>query len=454
MQEHGLAEITIARGAPPADIVTLLCTLATDPEQRFEAGTVKRQLGKAAAASVVVLTAKALEVASGRRAATVAEALAFAKQEDAAAAPPAAVGGAPAPAAGAPAAAAATGRVSEFPGVDWLAVTGIPSDTLLGTALQAVTMDPYGEKIPDHLSALGLAVDRAFRSGAVEAAAQAIAAVVSLETGAPEGTPRASYAIAVKRMLTWEVLQALARQAPDVQLAPIVTGVVHRGGEEAVEILVGLLSAAETIRERKAYMTVLRGMHTGTDGLIRKLYHGEWFVVRNVVELVGDLRLEESVPRLCELLAHEDGRVRRAAAVALAKVGSGAAVEPLRRLLREGTPELRGFVASSISGPQSRPLAMLLISLTDEETDPAVLAEYYRALGRIGTPEAVQALARVAQTQGGFLRRRSSSSRVVAVEALGQAGGAPALRTLEALKKDGDKAVRSAVEKALTDAAP
>jgi HEAT repeat protein len=82
-----------------------------------------------------------------------------------------------------------------------------------------------------------------------------------------------------------------------------------------------------------------------------------------------------------------------------------------------------------------------------------VLADYYRALGRIGTPEAVQALARVAQTQGGFLRRRSSAARVVAVEALGQAGGAPALRTLEALKNDGDKAVRSAVEKALGAAA-
>lgn len=447
MQEHGLAEITIARGAPPADLVALLRALAADPEQLHEAGTVKRRLGKAAAASIVVLPLKALESLSGRRTASVAEALATALQEEGAAKRPDT--GAAAPAAPTPAAAAQTGRVSEFPGVDWLALTGIPPDTPLGAALQAVTLDPYGENVLANLSALGRAIDKAFRSGEIEVAAQAIAAVVGLEPGAPEGSPRASYAITVKRALTWDVLQELARRAPDLQLAPIVTAVLHRGGADAVEILLGRLSAAETIRERKAFMTVLRGMRSGTEGLVAKLYHGEWFVVRNVVELVGELRLEEAVPRLCELLGHEDGRVRRSAAVALAKVGSVAAVEPLRRVLLDGTPELRGFVATSISGPHARPLAMLLVALSGEETDPAVLAEYYRALGRIGTPEAVQALAQAAQPSGGLLRRRPPAGRVAAIEALGQAGGAPALRALEALKKDRDKTVRAAAEKAL-----
>ena len=97
----------------------------------------------------------------------------------------------------------------------------------------------------------------------------------------------------------------------------------------------------------------------------------------------------------------------------------------------------------------ARALAMLLVALSGEETDPAVLAEYYRALGRIGTPEAVRALAQAAQPSGGLLRRRPPAGRVVAIEALGQAGGALALRALEALKKDRDKTVRAAAEKAL-----
>ena len=449
MQEHGLAEITIARGAPPADLVVLLRTLAGDPERMFDAGTVKRRLGKAAAASIVVLPVKALESASGRRGASMTQAFELSALEEAATR-------ADAPA-GAPAAAAPPARVdggtapssSEFPDVDWLALSGIPSDTPLGAALQAVVLDPYGEKILDRLSELGRAIGKALRIGEVDAAAQALAAIVSLEPGAPDGTPRSSYVITIRRALTREVLQQLARRATDVRLAPIVTAVLHQGGGDAVEILLGLLTSAESIRERKAFMTVLRGMRSGTDRALEMLYHDEWFVVRNVAELVGELRMDEAVPRLSELLGHRDVRVGRAAAAALAKVGSVATVEPLRRVLREGAPELRAFVASSIGGPHARALAMPLVALAAEETEPLVLAEYYRALGRIGTPEAVQALARVAQASGSLLRRRPSAGRVAAVEALGQAGGAPALRTLDALTKDGDKAVRTAALKAL-----
>jgi hypothetical protein len=159
--------------------------------------------------------------------------------------------------------------------------------------------------------------------------------------------------------------------------------------------------------------------------------------------------MEEAVPQLADLLGHEDARVRRAAAVALGKIGSVATVEPLRRILREGEPELRAFVASSIGGSHARALAMPLVALADDESEPVVLAEYYRALGRIGTPDAVQAVAKAARSTGSLLRRRPAGVRVAAVEGLRYAGGPVALRTLESLKKDGDRAVRAAVEKAL-----
>jgi HEAT repeat protein len=453
MQEHGLAELTIARGAPPADLLVLLRTLAADPERMFDAGTIKRQLGKAAAASIVVLPTKALESASGRRAASVTEAFELAGIEDTAAARPRASRGAP----GAPVP-PAKGDEGAAPGssaalaADWLAPKGVPADTPLGAALQAVTLDPYGEKILDRLSELSRAVTKALRNDQLEAAAQALAAVVGLEPGAPDGTPRSSYVITLQRTLTRQALAQLAPLATDQRLAPIVTAVLHRGGGDAMEVLLGLLSTAERIRERKAYMTVLRGMRSGADRALEMLYHDEWFVVRNVAELVGELRMEEAAGPLAELLEHRDARVRRAAAVALAKVGSVATVEPLRRVLREGPTELRALVASSIGGPHARALAMPLVTLANDETEPVVLAEFYRALGRIGTPEAVQALAKAAQSAGSLLRRRPAAVRVAAVEGLRHAGGALALRTLEALRKDSDKAVRAAADKALATA--
>ena len=241
MQAHGLAEVTVARGAPPADLLVLLRTLAGEPERMFDASTIKRRLGKAAAASIVVLPAKGLESVSGRRAASITQAFELVSFDDD---PPAA------PAGGAPAGPAASAvppqRLSRAVGsaeVDWLA--GVPADTPLGTALQAVTLDPYGEKILDRVAELGRAIDRAFRNNQIEVAARALTAVVGLEPGAPDGTPRSSYVITIRRALTREVLAQLAQRVTDQQLAPLVTPLLERGGADAVEILLGHLSKAE-----------------------------------------------------------------------------------------------------------------------------------------------------------------------------------------------------------------
>jgi HEAT repeat protein len=459
LHEHGLAEVTIARGAPPSDLLVLLRTLAGEPERTHDAGTVKRHLGKAAAASIVVLPVKGLDAVSGRRAASVTQAFEQAAIDEATAEQ---VPAEPVPAepprrrtirasAAAPQADHEPTPLAQpgAPAAEWLAPSAVRVDTPLGAALQAVTLEPYGSHILDRLAELGRAVERALRDGEDAGVARALATVVALEPGAPEGTPRSSYAITLRRALTRSTLDRLARLATSEELATVVGPVLHRGGADGVEALLALLTSAETMRERKAYMTLLKGSTEGTDRVLAMLYRPEWFVVRNLAELVGELRLEDAVPQLSELLGHEDARVRRAVAAALAKIGTVPTVEPLRRELREGTPELRAFVASCIGGPHARALAMPLVALADDETEPVVLIEYYGALGRIGTPEAVQALAKAAQSAGRLLRRTPPAVRVAAVEALRHAGGPAARRALEALVKDGDRTVRAAAQKAL-----
>jgi len=442
MQEHGLAEVTLARGAPPADLLAFLRTLAADPEIAGDAGTMKRRLGAAGAASIVVLPVRALDGISGRRAASVTQAFEMASLDLSAADPPS-----PGPGADRR---APPGALEPEAG-DWASPVGVPADTPLGAALEALTRDPYGARVLDRLCDVAAEVGAALANDQVELAAQALAAVVGLEPGAPEGTPRSSYVICLNRALTRDALAQMAPLSIDARLAPIATAVLQRGGGDAVELLLGLLATAQTIRERKAYMTVLRGMRAGTERAIAMLDSPEWFVARNVAELVGELRMEEAVAPLAGLLGHADGRVRRAAAVALSKIGSVATVEPLRRALRDGTPELRAVVAGSIGGSGARALAMPLVALADEEGDPAVLVEYYRALGRIGTPEAVQALVKAAQP-GSLLRRRPLAVRLAAIEALGRAGGPVSQRALESLRTDGDRAVREAAEKAAAGA--
>jgi HEAT repeat protein len=73
------------------------------------------------------------------------------------------------------------------------------------------------------------------------------------------------------------------------------------------------------------------------------------------------------------------------------------------------------------------------------------------ALGRIGSPAAVQALIKFAQPGGRLFGRRPTALRVTAVEALRVAATPAAIGTLEGLADDGDKQVRLAAESALAD---
>ena len=181
------------------------------------------------------------------------------------------------------------------------------------------------------------------------------------------------------------------------------------------------------------------------------LGHHQWFVVRNVAELAGELGLDEAVPALAQQLDHDDERVRKAVALALAKIGSSAAAEPLRRALRDKSPEVRIQAALGVGGRKSSALAMPLVVAMEEEEDETVERELILALGRIGSPAAVQALIKFAQPGGRLFGRQPAGRRAIAIEALRLAATPAAVGTLEGLTEDGDKQVRVAAQGALAD---
>jgi HEAT repeat protein len=226
---------------------------------------------------------------------------------------------------------------------------------------------------------------------------------------------------------------------------------LQRGGAPAVEVLLDVLVAAPTVSERRAVFDALKHMTEGTEQLVHMLDHSEWFVVRNVAELIGELAMEDAVPALARRLDHADERVRKAVALALSKIGTRSAAEPLRRALRDRSLDVRMQVALGIGGRKSSALAMPLVVAMDEEKDETVVRELILALGRIGSPDAVQALIKWAQPAGRIFGRKPSVLRVAAVEALRLAASPAALGTLEGLADDGDRQVREAARAAVTE---
>ncbi len=144
--------------------------------------------------------------------------------------------------------------------------------------------------------------------------------------------------------------------------------------------------------------------------------------------------------------------MRRSVGVALGKIGTAASVKFLTPLLRDSDPQVRAEVARGLSGKDLTALAMPLVNAVGEEEDEAVRDELYRALGRIGTASAVQALINAARPGGLLLKRRGATDRLAAVEGLGLAGGEAAVQALESLGKDRDRQVRDEARKALAQA--
>src|SRR6266516_301121 len=338
------------------------------------------------------------------------------------------------------------------PSVPRTAAGSLPLPAGASDVVAQLTRDPSGPAVGDLLAALVHHVELALKQRRPDQLLGVISAIVRVEESVPEASGmRRQYAIALRRVYTKSALDALVYLLPEPKYRADAVAALRRGGAGAVEVLMDRLVAAPTMDERRSAFDALRHMTEGTDQLVHALEHREWFVVRNVAELIGELGIEAAVPALARHLEHEDERVRKAVALALAKIGTRAAVEPLRRALHDPSPEVRMQVALGIGGQKSAALAMPLVVAMDEEKDEGVLRELILALGRIASPDAVQALIKCSQPAGRIFGRKSASLRLAAVEGLRLAATPAARGTLDGLADDGDKQVRAAARAAVSE---
>jgi HEAT repeat protein len=304
------------------------------------------------------------------------------------------------------------------------------------------------EDVTDLLNELVIAGDRAAKDKDFVGLLSAATALIRMEAQGGPAAEHRSYGIALRRMLPRSAIEPLAKLAASGPHRTEAVAVLQRMGADATEVLLQRMANAESAAERRGYYSALTQMTEGTGLLVHMLSHDEWYVVRNVAEICGELRLESAIPGLTKRIHHEDERVRRSVAGALARIGSATVIEPLRQALKDPSPMVRLEVAQGIEGRKLRALAMPLAVAVDEEGKPDVLCEMLLALGRIGTPEAVQAISKAGEPGGKILRRKPLAVRLAAVQALGLAG-APAVGHLRHLLKDSVGEVREAAQRAL-----
>lgn len=255
--------------------------------------------------------------------------------------------------------------------------------------------------------------------------------------------------IELQRLIGGEALNRLARATGTGTRRREATTLLRHVGGRSAEVLMEMLATADGMAERRGYYTALTQMKENAGIIIDYLSHPVWYVVRNAADLCGDMDLVEAIPELARRIHHEDERVRRSVAGALAKLGTSQAMEPIRQMLRDPAAPVRLEALMHLDGRRrGRSIGMVLAALLERETHSDVRREMLRTLGRIGTPDTIQAILRAAQPEAKRFRSRPRSERLGAVGALALAGPA-AVPALRALEKDSDEVVARAAEEAI-----
>jgi HEAT repeat protein len=321
----------------------------------------------------------------------------------------------------------------------------------LAAKMEALAGLKSGEELNRGLNELTDQIVRAGREGKKEEVAEALVAGVRQESNAEDEDTRRAYGVGLRRMLGPEVLRPLTDLLLDPLYARDVMLIMGRAGTTATQLLLDLLVAASTFAERRAFLAALREMGAGTDRVISMLGHHQWYVVRNVADLIGELKMVEAVPALGDATSHSDARVRCSVGIALARIGSRETARYLRTLVRDQDPQVRRSVIHELSGSSLGALVGTLMNQADEEEDDALRGECYRALGRLGTTEAVQALTKAAQARGGLFGQKNTIARKAAVDGLVLAKSDEARRALRELTRDKDKEVRERAQQGLRE---
>jgi len=193
---------------------------------------------------------------------------------------------------------------------------------------------------------------------------------------------------------------------------------------EGVEEFTILLADEKDRRVRARMCQVLAKVGSSAiPALLPRLEEPRWYVVRNILYVLGKLGDQSPFVSVVPLLDHPHPRVRVEAVRALGLIGGGLASEPLLRCVGDADPTVRRAVVKSLGALRNDDAVP---ALRDLVTDPAstpedieIKQEAIRALATIGGPSARAALVQLAGRRVWFWQRTAKRVRAMATEAIG-----------------------------------
>ncbi|MEZ4648002.1 MAG: HEAT repeat domain-containing protein [Candidatus Eisenbacteria bacterium] len=250
------------------------------------------------------------------------------------------------------------------------------------------------------------------------------------------------------------LLQKLDRGDLDtLQGLPALVGAIP---DDTIRHLCLLLGDIESGRVRRRLIDLLvERCKTSWTALLPILSDSRWYLVRNIVLILGQVGNRVIAPSLHRVVKHSDHRVRKEALIALDKLDPGRAVSDLKDALRDSESRVRVVAAQTLAKRGSEAAGTLLQVVSEKEfagrSEEETLAIYY-ALAHAGGNEVYEFFERSTKPRGLFRKGPTEESRAAACRALGKMNDPRALRLAEKLVQDKTGLVRDAAFAAMREA--
>lgn len=296
--------------------------------------------------------------------------------------------------------------------------------------LLALVLDPEGDEYGTSAAdALEEILGEALARGRLELATRVLSTLEdSIQAGSARNREHAQRLTDLQQHLGGRthvtLLGGLLRQhgGSEQHLALIARylGLVHR---DAIREFTALL-AEEPDRQVRARMcqVLAKVGRSAVPILVEWLEDPRWFLVRNVVHVLGKIGDEAVFGSVVALLGHPHGRVRIEAVRSLALIAPARATTPLVGSSRDVDPEVRleavralGALRRDETVPTLRDLAA---GAAEGGTDFSLRREAVEALAAIGTPDAREALLSLARRRVWPWQRTERRLRDFAASAL------------------------------------
>jgi len=234
----------------------------------------------------------------------------------------------------------------------------------------------------------------------------------------------------------------------------VLTNFLVQLGSSAAPAICDLLGQVNHVKHRRALCEALAiSCKDDVEVLIQRLSDSRWYVIRNIVFVLGRIAHQGVERALDRALHHEDVRVRREAVRALGKIESPTSRAYLISAFRDPDSGVRVQAAMTLAAKRDDRAAQSILGVLQApefaRRDSNERLSFFEALGRSGSDALVPKLDAML-SRGGLFRSGNEEERYHAAIALAWLGSPAALAVLNREVASKREFVRKAVEAALT----